>query len=97
MTDLTEASVGVVLAEDQAILGSGSEHTIRLDCAFGDEVVDQDADGAFAHARLAIQDIFSAPKCQECGEEPGRGSSIADEELGFVRGDPPAQPLLKLK
>ena len=41
-----EADVGVVVAEQEAMLGAGGEHSVGVVDAFGGEVVDHDADEA---------------------------------------------------
>jgi len=44
VAELGKAEVGVVLAENEAVFGARGEHAVRFNGAFGDEVVDQDAD-----------------------------------------------------
>src|SRR2546427_4792834 len=39
-----QSVVGVILPQEQAIFGPGSEHPIRLGSPFGHQIVDQDAD-----------------------------------------------------
>ena len=41
-TDRRQAAVGVILAQQQAVLGAAGEHPIRLDCAPGNQVVNHD-------------------------------------------------------
>ncbi len=43
MRQRRQAQVGVILAQQQAVLGSRGEHTIWLGDLFGDEVIHQHA------------------------------------------------------
>ena len=44
VADRGEAQVGIILAQQQAVLGAGGEHAVRLERALGDEVINEDAD-----------------------------------------------------
>src|SRR3989338_1147270 len=46
IAELGQTQVGVVLAQYEAVLGARSQHPVRLEDLFGDEVVDQRADVA---------------------------------------------------
>jgi hypothetical protein len=48
-------------------------------------------DGAFAHAGIAVEDVFAVTEGEEGGEKAGSGACVADEEFGFGGGDFPAQ------
>ena len=50
VAEAAEAQVGVVLAQEQAVFGAGGEHAVRLGGAFGDEIVNEDADVGFVAA-----------------------------------------------
>ena len=43
VSEIAQAHVSVVLAEQESVLGAGCEHPVRLACAFGDKVIDQHA------------------------------------------------------
>ena len=49
VADGSQAGVGVVFAQEQAVFGAAGEHAVGFACALGDEVVNEDAEvGLFA-------------------------------------------------
>src|SRR5262245_63281042 len=46
-TEGAQPYIGVIDSQAKAVLGAGSEHTVRLIDSLGDQIVDQDADVGF--------------------------------------------------
>ena len=51
MARAAQAQIGVVLAEQQTILGAGGEHPVRLNRAFGDQIINQHTDISLVPAK----------------------------------------------
>jgi hypothetical protein len=51
----------------------------------------QIANGTFAHAGVAVKDVFAMTEGEKSGEETSGGPCVADEEFGFGCRNPSAQ------
>ena len=64
---LGQAEVGVVVPEQQPVLGAAGEHPVRLVDPAGDQVVDQDADVGLR----PVEDERARPRRRTGGVDPG--------------------------
>ena len=67
VSEFAESEVSVILAQEQAMFGTRGEHAIRLARAFGDEIINKDADVGLVSTE---HDGFHLTQ-PECGVDTG--------------------------